>query len=103
MATRLTLQQKLSDIFETSNVYFNPPETLKLNYPCVIYSRENGRSLRADNISYIFKLKYQIMYIGKDVNPEALIKKAMISFKTIEYDRHYFSNGLSYDVFNLYW
>ena len=42
MASRLNLQDKLEEVLGSKQVYFQPPESLKLKYPCIVYSRSNN-------------------------------------------------------------
>ena len=41
MKTRLELDEELVKILGSKNVYFQPPESLKLNYPAIVYSLSN--------------------------------------------------------------
>ena len=34
---RLQLQSKLEEVIGSRNVYFQPPETMRLEYPCIVY------------------------------------------------------------------
>ena len=42
MNRRLELQEKLEQLVGNSNVYFQPPASVMLSYPCVIYSVGSG-------------------------------------------------------------
>lgn len=37
---RIGLSKLLREILDSDNVYFQPPESLKMNYPAIVYSRE---------------------------------------------------------------
>lgn len=39
MANRLNLHEEFATLLGSNNVYFQPPESVKLNYPCIKYSR----------------------------------------------------------------
>ena len=39
MDRRLQLHEELCSVLGSRNVYFQPPETIKLTYPCIIYSK----------------------------------------------------------------
>ena len=44
MDSRPNLQAKLEEILGNKNVYFQPPESLKLNFPAIVYKRSNIRN-----------------------------------------------------------
>lgn len=82
------------------NVYFQPPESVKLLYPCIIYNRSSGDTQFADNNPYVFQKRYQVMVIDPDPDSEILEKVASMPMCVM--DRHYTANNLNHDVFNLY-
>lgn len=102
MGTRTELNDILSEILESEDrVYFQPPESLKIEYPCIIYNRVAGNTRYADNKTYSFKKKYEITVIDK--NPDSKIPDTLIeNIQGIRYDRHYVSNNLHHDVFDLF-
>ena len=53
MGSRIDLQSKLEDILGSRNVYFQPPENLKIKYPAIIYSLNNINLRFADNMPYM--------------------------------------------------
>lgn len=82
------------------NVYFNPPESVKLIYPCIVYNRSNGNTKYADNNPYTFKVNYQLIIMDKDPDSELIDKVAML--QTARYDRHYKVDKINHDVFDIY-
>ena len=38
MASRLELHEEFCNILGSRSVYFQPPASIKLNYPCIVYS-----------------------------------------------------------------
>ena len=38
MANRLDLQALLEDLLGSRNVYYQPPESVKMNYPAIVYA-----------------------------------------------------------------
>ncbi len=101
MERRLELQTKLETLLGSRNVYFQPPETIKMSYPCIVYSRTNGYSQFADNVPYAFKLQYQLIYIDK--NPDSIIPIELSKLQSCTFERHYSANNLNHDVFNIYY
>lgn len=99
---RPQLHQILEELLGSENVYFQPPESRRLTYPCVVYSRENGDIQFADNRAYTYEMRYQITYIDEDPDSDFHIR--LISrFPKCTYDRHYTADNLNHEVFNLYY
>ena len=40
MARRLELQNLLANLLGTNNVYFQPPPTVQMEYPAIVYHRD---------------------------------------------------------------
>lgn len=100
MDRRLELHTLLKETSETENVYFQPPASLKLKYPCVIYQRENTHILHADNQLYKNRTRYQVTYI--DRNPDNQIRYKLEELPLCRYNRFYAAQNLNHDVFTIY-
>jgi len=101
MGSRLNLQTLLEALLGTRNVYFQPPETIKLSYPGIIYSRNSGETRFANNKPYAHQLRYNIMVIDK--NPDSEILEKIASLPMCTFERHYTADNLNHDVYNLYY
>jgi len=101
MDRRLSLHQILVNILGSNNVYFQPPETIKLQYPCIIYSRNDIDQKYADNKSYISRVRYSITLITR--TPDSGLVKAILELPYCSYDRYYAADSLSHDTFVLYY
>lgn len=101
MENRLSLHEVLCDILGSRNVYFQPPENIKMNYPAIIYSREGIDSTHADDMKYLHNHRYQIMVVGTDPDTDLIDK--MLEIQRCRYDRHYIADNLHHDVFTLYY
>ena len=102
MDRRLTLQERLIEILGNNNVYFQPPESIKLNYPCIVYSKAKPRVDHADNIRYFKKAHYELIVI--DTNPDTAIPEVLAeSFEYCRIDRYYKSNNLTHCSLDLYY
>lgn len=99
MGQRLDLQKILENT-GAKKVYFQPPNGVKMEYPCIVYSRTSGDTQFADNLPYKFKKRYQVMIIDKSPDSALVDRVAMIP--SAVYDRHYTADHLHHDVFNLY-
>ncbi len=101
MASRLDLQYKLEALMNGGMVKFQPPPSVKLTYPCIIFSYTGGRTEFSDNMPYFYKRRYTITYITRDANSEFPDRFAMI-FPMCVHDRSYTADGLYHHVFTLY-
>lgn len=100
MATRLTLQALLEKLLGSRNVYYQPPENLKMSYPAIKYSKKNIDTRYADNMKYLKNDCYELIVIdGKPDNP--VIEK-LLELPYCSFDRHYTSDNLNHDSLTLY-
>ncbi len=99
MGSRLGLQDLLETLVD--NVYFQPPESLKLSYPCIVYSRSDMDMKFADDIPYAHSKQYQLIVIDKDPDSSIPGKVALLPMCT--FDRHYTANNLNHDIFDIYY
>lgn len=101
MRTRESLDSTLRAVLGTGNVYFQPPEGTKIEYPCIIYSRTDYYTRHADNKKYQIHRRYTITAISK--NPDSKLPDRLIELPMCDFDRHYVADNLNHDVFNIYW
>lgn len=97
---RLQLQSLLESILGTRNVYFQPPPTMTMQYPCIVYHRDNALTDFAGNVPYHFTKRYQVTYISDDPDSVVIDKVAALPMST--YVRWFAAGNLNHDVFNLY-
>jgi predicted component of viral defense system (DUF524 family) len=100
MGTRLELQTIFENILGSKNVYFQPPENIKINYPCIIYKRNMEKINFADNNPYNKTKRYSVTII--DRNPDSLIPDKISNLPMCSYDRSIKLDGLNQDIYNLY-
>lgn len=99
---RAELNDKLIEILGSGHVYFDPPESVKLSYPCITYERSAGDTDFANNMPYRFQMRYTLTVISRDVESPILSRLAM-SLPSIVFDRHFVTDGLHHDVFSVYY
>lgn len=100
MDRRLELQQKLEEILGSGNVYFQPPQDRKLQYPCIVYKLDSAITRFADNNPYKYDKRYQVTYIDRRVDPTIPDKLAMMH-RTV-FSTWFASDGLNHHVFSTY-
>ena len=99
---RQLLQTELESLLGSRNVYFQPPESLKLQYPCYIYKYERPDSLRADDMHYRLYDRYQVTYVTK--NPvDPLINETMYRFQHCVQDTSFTKDNLNHYIFTIYY
>ena len=103
MRTRMDLHRALIDILgsgEAVHVYYQPPESVKLEYPAIVYHRNTVIQTYADNDPYFNHPVYTITVISKEVDDP--IVEALLQWPKCSYNRHYKSDNLCHDTFELY-
>jgi hypothetical protein len=101
MGARTDLQDILEIILGSHNVYFQPPSTVQMVYPCIVYSRYMGDTKFASDKPYFHAVQYQVILIGKD--PDSSILGFIAMLPTCVFVRHYTADNLNHDVYNLYY
>ena len=101
MASRLELQNTLIDLLGSNNVYYQPPESIKMAYPAIRYSKSDIRVNKADNTNYLTKNCYEIIVI--DTKPDNPVLNKLLELEYCTYNRNYKADNLNHDVFTLYY
>lgn len=100
MSRRLELQSMLENLIGSRNVYFQPPSSVQMTYPCIVYERSYIDTMFANNNPYCFHDRYQVTVIDPD--PDSEIPKRIAALSKCSFDRHFTADNLNHDVFNLY-
>jgi hypothetical protein len=100
MRDRVELQTKLETFLGSRNVYFQPPESFKLRYPCIIYQLSRMRKVHADNRLYQDRIAYQVTIIDED--PDSEYPKEILKWEYCSFDRFFKADNLNHWVFELY-
>ena len=96
---RIELGTLLREISE--NVYFQPPESIRMRYPALIYALDNIQNIHADNSVYMQDNRYSIMVIDK--NPDSALVNAVSWLPRTRFERSYISDNLYHTVFSIYY
>lgn len=94
MSRRLDLQVELEKL--CPNVYFQPPPSLQMKFPCIVYERRDISTQYADNKPYIHHDIYRVIYIDKD--PESDVPKKILDLPMSTYETQYKKNEMYYNV-----
>lgn len=98
---RYELNNIFKSIINNNNVYFQPPENLKMSFPCIIYEYARDDIQYADNLKYLINRRYTVTLVDKDPDSELAEKLNELDFCTP--DRQYAANGLNHFVFTIYY
>lgn len=101
MNKRLELQSVLEEILGSRNVYFQPPSTIRMEYPAIVYSRKSIDNRHANDSVYLQDNSYELIVIDK--NPDSDIVSRVSELLLCRFDRHYKADNLNHDVFTLYY
>ena len=102
MGTTRSLQDELKTILGSNNVYFRPPSSIRMKYPCFVVDRAGASQYTADNRNYIWKKKYTVTYISNESDPD-MVDTMLNHFEECKYDRPFVNDDLYHDVFTLFW
>jgi hypothetical protein len=96
------LHNKLKTVPGIKEVYFQPPSTKKLEYPCIVYQFEGYEERYGNNSEYLSWPKYSVTVIDHDV--ESMIPRYMKAIRgkyIVSLNRFFVSDNLNHWVFNL--
>jgi hypothetical protein len=102
MSSRLDLHEELCEILGSRNVYFQPPSSVKMKYPCIRYSSDGNSVRHANNKVYKNVKRYEGVVI--DSNPDSTIPDAMLEhFEMCSLGSGYTADNLNHFPFTLYY
>ena len=99
--SRLELHEELCDFLGSRHVYFQPPESFKLVYPCIVYERTRNEDIYADNGKYLRRKAYKVTIITS--NPDTDMVDRMDDMQYCRFDRSYTASNLYHFTFVLYY
>lgn len=101
-ARRLKLHEELCDLLQSRAAYYQPPESLKMAYPCIRYS-DNGFDVRyANNKPYKTINRYEGVFITRDSGSD-IPELMMNQFEMCSFSSCYVVNNLYHHPFTLYY
>ena len=82
------------------HVYFQPPESVKLSYPCIVYQLDDHSEFHADDTTYLRMRRYSVTYITK--NPDDLNVETIADMKYCRLNRFFTNDNLNHYVYTIY-
>lgn len=102
MAERLTLHEELCELLGSRNVYFNTPESVKMQYDAIRYELAGKNLKRANNKIYQMTNQYDGVVITR--NPDTPLPDKILShFEMCSFGRPYIADNLNHYPFTLYY
>ena len=101
MSSRTDLQTELETILGSENVYFQPPPSVMMKYPAIVYSLNRPATRHANNGLYYLKDSYEIVYIDKKEDIDMV--HDLLKLPYCSYGRHYISDGMIHNTFTIYY
>lgn len=102
MAKREELHEELCTILGSRNVYFNPPESVKMQYDAIRYKLGGKDIKRADNKIYRMTNQYEGVVITR--KPDSTVPDMILShFEMCSFGRPYTADNLNHYPFTIYY
>lgn len=99
MNSRLELHTVLTSFVD--NVYFQPPETMQLTYPAIVYTMSDIRNTFASDEVYKQSHFYELTVIDK--SPTSEIVEKVSRLPKVKFNRHFKSDNLNHYIFTIYY
>ena len=99
--SRRKLQTVLEGVLGSNHVYFQPPESVKLVYPCLVYEFDNINAVYSNNVIYKAVDRYTITHIYEHVSDATLVDD-ILDLPYAAFDRTFISDNLYHDVYTIY-
>ena len=96
---RLELHELLAELLGSRNGYYQPPESVRMKYPAIKYSRDDIQNTFANNNVYMQQYAYEITVIDED--PDSEIVDKISKLPTARFERHYTSDDLNHDIYKI--
>ena len=101
MASRLELHEEFCTVLGTRNVYFQPPESVKMSYDAIRYALGGKELVHANNKAYRATNKYEGVIITR--NPDTNIPDMFLThFEMCSFGKPYTADNLNHYPFTLY-
>ena len=97
--TRLELHEILCEILGSRNVYFQPPASVRMKYPCIVYESNAMNSRHANNNPYLLFDRYRVIVIDQD--PDSILPKKVAQIQGARAAQPYVNDNLHHWPFNL--
>lgn len=98
---RLKLDKVLRDTLGSAHVYFQPPESVRMEYPCIVYNLAKIPAQFADDKAYLLNPKYVIRYVTH--KPDDEMRFTLVNVLGVPMIQAYAKDGLYHYIYELYY
>lgn len=98
---RVALHDILCEILGSPYCYFEPPTSIQIEHPCIVYHYTNDDTDFADNVNYRESKRYTITVIDEDPDSEIPARLKKLPYCTS--DRNFAVDGLRHFVYTLFY
>lgn len=97
--SRIDLHAELRALLGSDQVYFRAPDSVKMRYPAIVYTRSGFKTRFADSRIYRKDREWTITLIYRD--PDSDLPEKLLNLPYCRFDRHYVADNLNHDIFTL--
>ena len=94
------LQAMFQELLGSRNVYYNPPESVKMSYDAIVFNRSDIQNRFANNSVYIQSHLYEVTTITYD--PDAPIIEKISKLPGCSFVTSYVANNLYHNRFTIH-
>lgn len=98
--TQPELNEVFCSLLGSRNVYFQPPATVRMKYPCILYESQPMTTMHAGNVPFAIQDHYRVIVI--DQNPDSAIPRKIAGMQGARAARPYVSDNLYHFPFDLW-
>lgn len=102
MNRRPELDPIFKRLIGNDNVYFQPPEDLKMSYPCIRYKLSDIKQTKSNNSLYTHTQGYDVVYITREPDSR-LVDDILKEFEMISFQNVMVVNNLYHYRYRLYY
>ena len=101
MSRRTDLGLILRSVLGSERVYFQPPKSQQISYPCIIYALDDIHLKSADDMNYYSKRMYSVTLVDK--NPDSAFVDRLTELPLCRFSRFYTNDNLNHWVFEVFY
>lgn len=98
---RLELDAILRSLDPSLHIYFQPPVSIKMQYPAIVYKILKENRIYADNKKYKRNIGYDVTFVH--FNPDDDIFDKITNLDYCSFNRRFVNENLYHDSFTLYY
>lgn len=96
---REELHDLLVELLGNNHVYYDPPETVKMKYPAIVYHKNHIVNRYAGGTIYNKNYTYTVTLI--DENPDSEIIDKILELPFCKHNQNFTTDGMHHDVFTI--